>query len=694
MSLFLKYSQEFEDKKLYKIADLYTEAAKKDPSKSGYERNAELLSLFFIQKGEYDFASYLAKKACQNLNYNFRYANNSKKTNLLFKISQLNHANKNNLVTAQAHLIKTNPALVSQSLSSLGLLDSNIEQIIEYIHNPKIGRSPDLDRLRSIFPKDISKAQSRMDLLRNNLKNLIKTEQIAQSKIFSPETYKSIIRQNNFRLLSDEQKLKFFEKIYQQNPDTAREIARELIKTRQMSEGIASRLINEGKMSQGFFNDIVQSIKPRAGLVDDAAKAVTKTTGLADDAAKGALKATDVINNATKFTREELRVLNHWGSKGYLKDFEGIKHILKKNPGQERIVLDILKKAKNVDPALVDQAITYQRNLISAGETAAKATGVAGETAGTAKNVAKAEGIMAQAIKNPTFRKIVGLFQKAAPAMKYLPAVGVAMELSVKFLNGEELDGFDFAKMVAGMMLLPQIAGPLAAIPVIGPLLPGLAGFVAFGGADAARFLGNPEKGMDLMGANVFIKDENYDKQLDKAIQNALAKLNLENKMTKTASSFTNTNQKVIFLSMLLQKIAIQETLNKAIKTACDVETLRIFRSAQTGGSPTQFSQILEANSKIDNSSLAQMASTIKFNTDTVMNYVNGRGYKPSLGDQQALDDWVRQMTQGATRYKNESYTTFSGFGVGEARKNEVQTLIKAMADVAAIKAKFKSTLQ
>lgn len=286
----------------------------------------------------------------------------------------------------------------------------------------------------------------------------------------------------------------------------------------------------------------------------------------------------------------------------------------------------------------------------------AKPPGVAteaAEAAETATMTAKAESLSAAAAKNPAFTKVMQFFQKAAPAMKWLPPVAVALELAAKYLSGEQLDGFDFGKMIAGMMLIPPVAAAIAAIPIIGPALVTLAAVGAFGGLDIARFLTDPTKGLDLMGMNVALNDAQYDKMISDAISNArYAKNNISD------------------LCFLLQEKAINDMINDAIRHASNKN--KIFKIAQS----TQYS-LYDSYSKINTSSLQGIASSIKTNVQGLINELKTQSINPN--ELVNFENWANIQIQAAEKYKTESTTTFSGFGVGEARKLEVQNIVNSL---------------
>jgi hypothetical protein len=243
---------------------------------------------------------------------------------------------------------------------------------------------------------------------------------------------------------------------------------------------------------------------------------------------------------------------------------------------------------QNTQQQNTQQQNTQQQNTQSRGNVAGEATETAAKGAGAAADdaanaaakagaAAKAEGLAAQWLKTPIFKNILGLFQKLAPAFAYLPPVAVAIELAVKAMNGEELDGWDFGKLVSGIALIPTIPLP--------PPLKILAGVLAFGGLDTGRYLTDNRKGLDIMGVNVAIKDEDYDKQIDKAILTALAKLNAKSKLIRLASAAENFEEKSFVFSCLLREIAAQDLLNKSIRLASNEDyhfAKKIFKSAQT----------------------------------------------------------------------------------------------------------------
>jgi len=321
--------------------------------------------------------------------------------------------------------------------------------------------------------------------------------------------------------------------------------------------------------------------------------------------------------------------------------------------------------------------------------TGAAAEGVTGTAAGGGTGAAaKASGIFAKLSANPAFKTALDLFQKAAPAMKWLPPVAVAIELAAKAMSGKQLDGYDVAKLAGGMALIPPVAAAIAAIPVVGGAFLALASVAAFGGADVARFMSDPRKGLDLFGMNIAVDQKNYDDIIDKAIQNAKSADTL-NRYIKTANK--KTIEKHIVLSYLLQRKAINDYLNTAIKKASSNRTFfssKIFKTAQAQESSLQ--QFLEPYMKIDTSSLASIASSIELNVKAVSNLMN----KVSIGQDKAAESaafeaWVDSQIRGATAYKDNAGTAFSGFGVGEARKNEVQKIANSLNVISSIRKQF-----
>ena len=316
------------------------------------------------------------------------------------------------------------------------------------------------------------------------------------------------------------------------------------------------------------------------------------------------------------------------------------------------------------------------------------ATGTAAGTAGTTAEAAEASGIFAKLSANPAFKTALDLFQKAAPAMKWLPPVAVAIELAAKAMSGKQLDGYDVAKLAGGMALIPPVAAAIAAIPVVGEAFLALASVAAFGGADVARFMSDPRKGLDLFGMNIAVDQKNYDDIIDKAIQNAKSADTL-NRYIKTANK--KTIKKHIVLSYLLQRKAINDYLNTAIKKASSNRTFfssKIFKTAQAQESSLQ--QSLEPYMKIDTSSLASIASSIELNVKAVSGLMN----KVSIGQDKAAESaafeaWVDSQIRGATAYKDNAGTAFSGFGVGEARKNEVQKIANSLNVISSIRKQF-----
>jgi len=320
----------------------------------------------------------------------------------------------------------------------------------------------------------------------------------------------------------------------------------------------------------------------------------------------------------------------------------------------------------------------------TAGTEGTAAEGAAGATA----EAAEASGIFAKLSANPAFKTALDLFQKAAPAMKWLPPVAVAIELAAKAMSGKQLDGYDVAKLAGGMALIPPVAAAIAAIPVVGGAFLALASVAAFGGADVARFMSDPRKGLDLFGMNIAVDQKNYDDIIDKAIQNAKSADTL-NRYIKTANK--KTIEKHIVLSYLLQRKAINDYLNTAIKKASSNRTFfssKIFKTAQAQESSLQ--QSLESYMKIDTSSLASIASSIELNVKAVSDLMN----KVSIGQDKAAESaafeaWVDSQIRGATAYKDNAGTAFSGFGVGEARKNEVQKIANSLNVISSIRKQF-----
>ena len=272
--------------------------------------------------------------------------------------------------------------------------------------------------------------------------------------------------------------------------------------------------------------------------------------------------------------------------------------------------------------------------------------------------------------------------------MKWLPPVAVAIELAAKAMSGKQLDGYDVAKLAGGMALIPPVAAAIAAIPVVGEAFLALASVAAFGGADVARFMSDPRKGLDLFGMNIAVDQKNYDDIIDKAIQNAKSADTL-NRYMKTANK--KTIEKHIVLSYLLQRKAINDYLNTAIKKASSNRTFfssKIFKTAQAQESSLQ--QYLEPYMKIDTSSLASIASSIELNVKAVSDLMN----KVSIGQDKAAESaafeaWVDSQIRGATAYKDNVGTAFSGFGVGEARKNEVQKIANSLNVISSIRKQF-----
>lgn len=325
----------------------------------------------------------------------------------------------------------------------------------------------------------------------------------------------------------------------------------------------------------------------------------------------------------------------------------------------------------------------------AAAGTAAGTAGTAAEgAAGATAKAAEASGIFAKLSANPAFKTALDLFQKAAPAMKWLPPVAVAIELAAKAMSGKQLDGYDVAKLAGGMALIPPVAAAIAAIPVVGGAFLALASVAAFGGADVARFMSDPRKGLDLFGMNIAVDQKNYDDIIDKAIQNAKSADTL-NRYIKTANK--KTIEKHIVLSYLLQRKAINDYLNTAIKKASSNRTFfssKIFKTAQAQESSLQ--QFLEPYMKIDTSSLASIASSIELNVKAVSDLMN----KVSIGQDKAAESaafeaWVDSQIRGATAYKDNAGTAFSGFGVGEARKNEVQKIANSLNVISSIRKQF-----
>jgi len=330
----------------------------------------------------------------------------------------------------------------------------------------------------------------------------------------------------------------------------------------------------------------------------------------------------------------------------------------------------------------------------AAGATAAgtAAEGAAGAAAagkaGTAGTAAEASGIFAKLSANPAFKTALDLFQKAAPAMKWLPPVAVAIELAAKAMSGKQLDGYDVAKLAGGMALIPPVAAAIAAIPVVGGTFLALAATAAFGGADVWRFMSDPRKGLDLFGMNLAEDQKNYDDIIDKAIQNAKSADTL-NRYIKTANK--KTIEKHIVLSYLLQRKAINDYLNTAIKKASSNRTFfssKIFKTAQAQESSLQ--QYLEPYMKIDTSNLASIASSIELNVKAVSDLMN----KVSIGQDKAAESaafeaWVDSQIRGATAYKDNAGIAFNVFGLGEVRKNEVQKIANSLNMISSIRKQF-----
>jgi hypothetical protein len=303
-------------------------------------------------------------------------------------------------------------------------------------------------------------------------------------------------------------------------------------------------------------------------------------------------------------------------------------------------------------------------------------------------NEAKAAGLFPKLMANPAFKGALELFEKAAPGLKWLPPVAVAIELAAKAMSGEELDGFDVAKLASGMALIPPVAAAIGSIPVVGPAFLALATVAAFGGTDVARFVSDHRKGLDLFGMNIAVDQKKYDNIIDQAIQSAKT-ANILNRYIKTANK--TEIEKHIIISYLLQRKAINDYLNTAIKKASSNKTFfssKIFKTAQAQESSLQ--QSLEPYMKIDTSSLASIASSIELNVKAVSDLMN----KVSIGQDKAAESaafeaWVDSQIRGATAYKDNAGTAFSGFGVGEARKNEVQKIANSLNLISSIRKQF-----
>lgn len=657
---FLKIASAWEQKGFYNEADLFTKLATKIESKNSYIENAEFLSKYFILSGDKAFGTFIAKYALSKFSKPNRFASSSPcNDSALAVLKKLSRFNDSTLLKFAQYKFTT----TGEDWWANRILN------IKYPGAKAIGKSnPDqYYQMFSDVVNNLEKYKNDPAIKGQILNNLKQTKQPVPPEIiqelkqpvtygFDPYAETAPPKTLNFKdtliddfvdnfgkLTNPEDKIKYLKQL---SPDQQRQMALKLL---QFDPEAAQEIANLSKSIPG-------SVSETTGLAGDAAKAGGELTGganLADDAAKalGDVTGGGLVDDAAKAGGELAEGMS--GAAKGMSEGAGV--------------------AKGV------------------AEGAGGAKGIAEGVGAAGGNVAKAEGLAAKAVQTPAFKSLLQLFQKAAPAMKWLPPVAVAIDLSAKALSGQQLDGYDFIKLVSGIALVPAVAASMAAIPVIGPAMVGLATVGAFGGADVARFMSDPRKGLDLFGMNVAVDQKNYDKIIDQSIQNAKMASGLRKTIKKAEREKL---YQVIKLSYVLQQIAVNEMIDRAIRTAQSnqIKSNKIFKAAQAQAS--NYSQYFEPFMKIEASSLASIASSIKINVEGLSKVLNQLPAPTNPeADKATFENWVDAQIRGAQTYKANAGTTFSGFGIGEARKNEVLTIANSLNMISMIRKQFYAKL-